>query len=548
MIHIQNVLSLLCFQSNTTVLLDVQTRELVFKAWPRTDQTRETNICNSLNGDIYLFSVQVGTQIYVFDHLQIFDSSKYIQITIPCSETDKCKQAFKANSAVYTMEFQEANQIVKEVAQNLRRLDFNRKACADHVQLLYAKDYEISPGVLSHVYKMDGIPKYCKYPIDLDATINAHNYSNAKAKLLFQAYPSFGLIQTMFSVTPDYLNENNGIACIRLPTPELKTWCNNMVQTFATQSFGFAKMQYFVPGIIPERDGSLSRIINYTTIYQTNKVVNAYEDTFDCYSHQSLLIYDQTLLLTNTMNPNMIYCNQQIQDYVGIEYDQIITRITFQQNEDFKNGDVYTIDFKTKSQIFNTSFEWLSCNIAINQTQCKEIILNKQIMIKYILNAQQLIYKNNNIVKIFPLNPTMSLSCYSDAQVEIYNTQSCVKILNNCQTDIQNQNIEQIIYSFGNNGAYSNNLLNISSFVLFPNLNNTYCINFNFSDQLTTDIVNQFTRQPSGALQIGNIYVPISFVIDNSKFQKVENIQWIVVAVAIVTILVISIGLYIELK
>ncbi|CAL6081847.1 Hypothetical_protein [Hexamita inflata] len=127
-------------------------------------------------------------------------------------------------------------------------------------------------------------------------------------------------------------------------------------------------MQYIVPGKIPNRDGTLTRVGNYISVYQSNQVKNALQVTFDCYSSQSIKLYGKSLLLTNTMNPAMLYCSNPMSAF-NFSYDKIVTRVSFQEFEDFRTGYVLTLDFTT-SQVLNSSFEWLSCSDSINELYC----------------------------------------------------------------------------------------------------------------------------------------------------------------------------------
>ncbi|CAL5993148.1 Conserved_hypothetical protein [Hexamita inflata] len=291
MLTIYVVLNLLCFQTNTTVILDVQTRQLIFNAFPRTDDSRELNVCKQLNGDIYKLSVQTGTFNYVLSSLQQYDYTKEIEIRIPCDDlVTNCNSAFKAKSAIYIMEFQEAKQTITEAASNLRRLDFNRKACINNVQLLYGQNVTIPMLGVSDIFQVSGTPSVCKYPLDSQTTIDANNPLDQTAILQYYVYPKFQEYTPQYRLTPSKLLRNTIYPCIMMPTPESIDWCQNMARTLATSSFGYMNMQYFVPGKIPNRDGTLTRVSNYTSIYQSNQVNNVLQTTFDCYSSQSINI------------------------------------------------------------------------------------------------------------------------------------------------------------------------------------------------------------------------------------------------------------------
>ncbi|CAL6029208.1 Hypothetical_protein [Hexamita inflata] len=93
-------------------------------------------------------------------------------------------------------------------------------------------------------------------------------------------------------------------------------WCNNMVQTLATSSFGFLQLRYYVPGLIPNRDGSLARVHNYTSAFQSNVVKDALQATIDCYSSQKIEIF------ANSIDLESIHCLLQ----------KAIQRVSIRQN------------------------------------------------------------------------------------------------------------------------------------------------------------------------------------------------------------------------
>ncbi|CAL6077434.1 Conserved_hypothetical protein [Hexamita inflata] len=284
MIQFCVILPLVCFQTNVTVSLDVQTRSLIFQAWPRTDSSTKLNVCKSLSGDLYKLSIQTGSQTYALLQLQTYGVGAQIDITIPCGDlVNNCASAFKATSAIYVMEFQNAKVVVNEAAQNLRRVDFNRRDCVRDPKLLYGQNIQIAPGVLSNVFKFSGTPtQICKYPLDSMATLIANDPTQKKAVIKYSAYPNFNLESVQFSVSLSMLFQQGTYPCVMMPSPEKISWCNSMIQTFATESFGYNQVQYFVPGKVPNRDGTITRVANYSISYETNVVVNTLQATFDC--------------------------------------------------------------------------------------------------------------------------------------------------------------------------------------------------------------------------------------------------------------------------
>ncbi|CAL6030510.1 Conserved_hypothetical protein [Hexamita inflata] len=523
MIKLIQILSLSCFIANTSVLLDVQTRELVFKAWPRADDSREFNICKKMNGDVYKFSVVLDLYVYKLSDLQLFNSNQYIELKIPCTQVvGACADAFKAKSAMYTMDFQASKQIITDAASNLRRLDFNRKACVDNSQLHYGQNIEISPGVFSSVLKQVGTAKNCKYPVNDVATISANNLVDQKATINFFAYPDFNFYQNWYSIDPSELLLHTTYACELMPTPEKIALCNNMIETFATSSLGYNQINYQVPALIPARDGTLTRLENYSVIFETNQVKNALEEYFDCYQSQFLMIFEDKMLMTNTMNGSMVNCKQKMSDFVKINYDKIITRVIFQENPDFRAGKVCTIDFVT-DQALNETQQWLKCENAVNQTSCKEFLENRALISNFYLSAQQVIIQNNVTKKIFPLQPTFQISCYQ-ITVDVFNTEICANLTSSCVSVPKSTFVTIQLDS-----------LNISDQIIFPQ--SRICFNHNSSSTFKT-----------GILMAGSEINPIKQINDNTSVQDVKGIIWLLVATAIIILIIIGVGLFIELK
>ncbi|CAL5996032.1 Conserved_hypothetical protein [Hexamita inflata] len=532
MIQFCVIQSLVCFQTNITVSLDVQTRSLIFKAWPRTDSSTELNVCKQLSGDLYKLSILTGSYTYALSQLQKYGVGASIDITIPCVDlVNNCASAFKATSAIYVMEFQNAKVVVNEAAQNLRRVDFNRKDCVRDPKLLYGQNIQIAPGVYSNVFKFSGTPtKICKYPLDSMTTLIANDPTQKKAVVTFTAFPNFSTISLQFSVSLSTLFQHGTYPCSMMPSPAVVSWCDSMIQTFATQSFGYNQVQYFVPGKIPNRDGTITRVANYSISYETNVVVNTLQATFDCYSSQNILMYANTLLLTNTMNPAINYCNTTMSSFIGFAYDKMVTRVIFQENEDFRTGKVFILDFTTWSQVLNSTSEWLDCDLSTNATYCKEVLAQQSIISSYQLSAQQLIYKNDVLLKIFPLSPTLSVSCLQDATSRISDSQACVSITNICQNATSNQ---QFTFSFKSAQGH----INITTQAEFPNSESKYCVNRVFSREQVRGI-------SGGVVQIGSQSVPISSFSDGTAVQAVKNVQWLVLGVVVVMGLIVVVGIF----
>ncbi|CAL6027456.1 Conserved_hypothetical protein [Hexamita inflata] len=476
--------ALVCFYTNNTVYLDVQTRSLIFKAWPRTDQSTEMNVCKQLSGDLYKLSIQTGSFTYTLSQPQIYNLNSPIDVIIPCGDQiNNCASAFKAKSAIYIIKFQNANFIINEAAQNLRRVDFNRKNCVQNPKLLYGQNVQLAPGVLSNVFKFSGTPtQICKYPLDSQTTMNSNDSTKKTAVVKFYAFPDYSMESQQFREPLSELIQQAAYPCVMMPSSDLKQWCDNMIKNLATQSFGYNQVQYFVPGKIPNRDGSITRDYNYSISYETNEVVNTLHESFDCYSGQNIMLYANTLLLTNIMNPQINYCNTTMSSFLGFNYDKMVTRIIFQENEDFRIGQVFILDFITRSQVLNSSAEWLDCDISTNVSYCKEVLSQQSIISKYQLSAQQLFYNKDLLLKILPLSPELSISCLQEAFAQISDSQACVNINNICYNATSNQ---QYTFSFSNSSDY---VLNISTQAVFPNSESKYCVNGVFSRKLAGEI------------------------------------------------------------
>ncbi|CAL6108743.1 Conserved_hypothetical protein [Hexamita inflata] len=527
MIHFCVVQSLVCFQTNVTVSLDVQTRSLIFKAWPRTDQSAELNVCKQLSGDLFQLSIQTGAYTYVLSQLQKYDIRASINVIIPCNDSvNKCSFAFKASSAIYIMRFQNTQVEINEAVQNLRRVDFNRKDCVRNPELLYGQNVKIAPGVISNVFKFSGTPtQICKYPLD-----SVVNPALKKALILFFAYPDYIIDSPQNSIPLSTLIQQSIYPCVMMPTPERVQWCNNMIQMIATESFAYNQVQYFVPGKIPNRNGTITRETNYTITYETNVVTNTLQSTFDCYSSQNIMLYSNTLLLTNTMNPAINYCNTTMSSFIGVAYDKVVTRVIFQEFEDFRKGNVYILDFNTKSQVLNSSSEWLDCNLSTNTTYCMEVLALYSTLKTYKFSVQQLIYNNGDILKIFPLSPSLSISCLQNASAQIQDTQACVSISKICSNTTNNK---QFTFSFSS----STNTIILSTYAQFPNSENNYCVDGHFTRKQAQEITG-------GTVKIDQNFVPIITSVDKTDVLDVQNIQWIIVGVVTVMTILVVVGIF----
>ncbi|CAL6051108.1 Conserved_hypothetical protein [Hexamita inflata] len=545
---IKQALQLRCFQSNTTVMLDVQTRDAVFKAWPRADATRETELCGKLKGDMFKLSIQTGAYEYVLNTLQSYDPAKYIEIRLPCTEVilgvpGTCATAFKAKSAIYTMDFQEAKQNVSEAASNLRKLDFDRKACFQNPRLDVGQQFQVTSTIKSDIFKFVAGTTNCKYPLDSAGTITGNNPADKKSMLKFFGYPNFTLVSPMFSFSPKTFISMGAYPCSRMPSPAAQAWCSGMVNNLAVQSFNYFQMNYTISGKIPNRDGSLTRIGNYSTMMESNTVRNMNQQYFDCYDSQILTIDLQSMRLKNSLKSPTVNCSKPIKTLVG-DFDKMVTRISFQEFQDFRLGNVYTIDFQTKSQVINSTDEWLTCDQSTNQTHCLEV-LGKSGLSQMYLNAQQLFYKAEAINLLMALTVTPQFSCFQNASFGLSNDQVCAEFTQSCQASGLAAGSNQFTFSFGDTGKFGNNLLNVSTQGTFSTANNKYCANHAFSTAQIAQLVNaDGAGAVTGSLKIGSVQIPVAVITDNSAMQQVKNIQWFVVGTAALILVFTGIGLW----
>ncbi|CAL5979221.1 Conserved_hypothetical protein [Hexamita inflata] len=546
MIALLTSFQLRCFQPNTTVMLDVQTRDAVFKAWPRTDATRETELCGKLKGDMFKLSIQTGAYEYVLNTLQSYDPAKYIEIRLPCTEVvlgvpGTCATAFKAKSAIYTMDFQEAKQNVTEAASNLRKLDFDRKACYQSPRMDVGQQVEISPGVFSDQFKFIASTANCKYPTDSAATIAANNQADKKANLIFFGYPEYNLVAKQYSVSAKDFIAKSKFSCVNMPSVGSKTWCTNMVTSLATQSFTYFQVNYSFPAVIPNRDGSLTRAEYYTTIMESNEVRNMKLSNFDCFENQNLRIFGKrNFRLMTTLNESMVTCNQPIKDL--IDFDYMTTRIVFQENNDFRDGDVYQLDFKTSIQVLNVTNEWLPCSESLDEAKCYDI-LSKQSQLKaYKVIAQKIFYKNDQIINIMPLTVTHDFSCLTNMTYYMYDDQVCATFNQTCELDTP-VGTAQFTFSFGDVGKYGNNLLNLTAQAVFPKSEHRYCVDHNFTKEQLTYYKNEdLSKKVSGALTIDSLLLPIPRIYDVSEYTNLD-VKFILIGTAALVTLVLGLNL-----
>ncbi|CAL6015450.1 Conserved_hypothetical protein [Hexamita inflata] len=547
MIFIQISFLLRCFQQNTTVVLDVQTREAVLKAWPRDDVTKETELCEKLKGYAFELSIETGAYSYSLQTQLIFDPNKVINIKLPCGEvalgTGVCASAFQAKSAIYTMNFKEIDQNVIEVVYNLRRLDFNRKACFTNQRIEVGKQIEVRPGVIFDVFQFIGNAQNCKYPVDSAATITQGNVQDQRANISFFGYPNYNFQGSIYSLAPDVLDEgiSNAFQCSDASTNVRMEWCSQMVQALSTQSYTYFQINVTFPGLIPNRDGTMTREINYTIIVESNEVRNMNLDSLDCFKNQTISIYGRNLRLTNDLNQSMVNCAKPINQI--IDFDYFATRIIFQQHSDFRTGEVHQIDYKSPVQVLNTTSELLPCIRSSNETQCYEILTKRQQLINYNIVLQKIFYKNDKIINIIPLQVTCEVSVFLNMSYYLYDNQVCATFNQSGPIDVPT-GTAHFTFSFGDDGINANNLLNITSMATFPNKLHKYCADYNFTQQQLAYYKNEDQRgKVSGQLSIDSIILQIPVIFDMGRPTEVFNVKYIIIVTFVLVAVITWLGL-----
>ncbi|CAL6084179.1 Conserved_hypothetical protein [Hexamita inflata] len=505
-------IQLQCFYPNTTALLDVQTRELVFSAWHAIDSSRDSKVCDDFSGQMFQFSVQVSSVEYKYSILEVFDRRIPISIRISCTQVDKCVDAFKAKSALYTIDFQETNHQVTQVVSNLRRLEFNRHECYKNTALLWGRQITLQNGLKTDLFKLTAVPQNCKYPTDPLPVLASGNPALKSAYLDMFTYPNFSLQAMQYRVNPTMFIQNAIYPCQMMPNQAEIDLCNEMTRTLEKETAGYMKLVYSVPGSIPDRNGNLGRMINYTSLIESNEVKNVLSSQIDCFSAQQISLFNQKALLQNTLNETKINCNKQMNELIG-NFDQMIIRVELQENKDFRTGKVFKLDFQVKSQLMNSSFEWLECQ----DNYCKEVLKNSKTYQNYFVNAHYLFTKNEQIVKLVPMSATLKVSQYSIA-ASLSNTEVCTNITqkwSSTEVEIEDGMYQLTYYIAGEQIASVN--------TLFQGSQQKYCAYHNFSSTNITNYVSQ-----TGVLTIGTQMYPMDAITDSSQSMNVKNIQYIV--------------------
>ncbi|CAL6015465.1 Conserved_hypothetical protein [Hexamita inflata] len=547
MIFIQISFLLRCFQQNTTVVLDVQTREAVLKAWPREDVTKETELCEKLKGYAFELSIETGAYEYSLQTPLIFDPNKIISIKLPCAEvaldTGVCASAFQAKSAIYTMNFKEIDQNVIEVVYNLRRLDFNRKACFINQRIEVGKQIEVRPGVVQDVFKFIGNAQNCKYPVSLSATITQGNVQDQKATISFFGYPNYNFSGSSYSFAPDVLDEgiSNAFQCSDTSTNVRRDWCSQMVQALSTQSYTYFQINVTFPGLIPNRDGTITREINYTMIIESNEIRNVNLNYLDCFKNQTVKLYRRNLRLITNLNKSMIQCAKLINQI--IDFDYFATRIIFKQYSDFRTGEVHQIDFKSSIQVLNATNELLPCIRSSNETQCYEILAKRQQLLNYYTVVQKIFYKNDQIINILPLQVTCEVSVFSNMSYYLYDNQVCATFNQSGPIDVPT-GTAHFTFSFGDDGINANNQLNITTMATFPNKLHKYCADYNFTQQQLAYYKNEDQRgKVSGQLSIDSLLLQIPVIFDMGRPTEVFNVKYIIIVTFVLVAVITWLGL-----
>ncbi|CAL6093173.1 Conserved_hypothetical protein [Hexamita inflata] len=543
MIVIQISFLLRCFQQNTTVILDVQTREAIFNAWPREDITKETELCAKLKGYTFMLSIETGAYEYNLQTQLIFDPNKIISIKLPCAEvvmgSGTCASAFKAKSAIYTMNFNEINQNIIEVVYNLRRLDFNRKACFINQRMEVGQQIEVRPGIVSDVFKFIANAQNCKYPVDSAVTIAQGNVKDQKAIISFFGYPNYFFSGSSYSVAP-HIFAQSSFQCSDMSTNVHRAWCSQMVQALSTQSYTYFQINITLPGLIPNKDGTLTREINYTLNVESNEVINVNLNNLDCYKSQTIRLYRRNIKLITDLNQSMIQCDKPINQIINFDY--IVTRIIFQENSDFRVGEVHQIDFRSSIQVLNATDELLPCVQSTDETKCYDILAKRQQILNYQTIVQKIFYKNDQIIYIMPLLVECKLSDFSNMSYYLYDNQVCATF--NLSSTSEPTRSVHLIFSFGDDGSYGNNLLNITASATFPNSISKYCAYYNFTKQQLTYYKNEDQRgKVSGVLSIDNIILQIPVIFDVSKPTNIPHIEYIILCTFVIVIIITLLGL-----
>eukprot|EP00703_Trepomonas_sp_PC1_P006765 JAP89841.1 Hypothetical protein TPC1_30664 [Trepomonas sp. PC1] len=485
-------ISYTCFYPNSSVILDAQTKSIVFTAWPSTTDP----ICETMDYKPFVPQLLLNGVKFTQSSLITYQKSKPTNFTLTCGQSDECIGAFSAKSATYNMFFTENSLSFEATVSEFSIKRFDYTTCIQDQSLQI--DFTARTIHLVGDFTKCKITIHTQYPINLTLQMTAV----LSASVLITLPPTTTLDDISDYMVVDCNNPTATGDCAKIM--DYTVWYN------------FVPATILLPLPIKSPYPNEQFRLSYSRLYtEVRNVISVQAAQFSCVSSDLITLYKNQILLSVDMmqTPQCQLLYDSVQTSISLVLQLITSR------NEISTTCSFTVDFdqNQKSVLLNCDFD-----------QCQKLLSDFSTY-DYTNAVYKLLFPLQT-QKIFVLEMQDNLA--SNASAEITDENICVSVAIDFAVSVQIVKL-----------TFQNVTLEKSTVV--PNTQNLYCIGINIEQKaMIQDSLKNNDLVTFEAL--GKLYPVLSYQ-DATLNAKHTIGGWFILAATIVSI-IISIYLLVSQK
>ncbi|CAL6065764.1 Conserved_hypothetical protein [Hexamita inflata] len=415
------ILSLTCFDINSTVIYLRQSKQVIFQAWPSSILNADQYyICNTiLKNKEYNIQIQIGQNIFQSQSTYNYTFNSNIQIQLNCKVNNQCQYSLVSgfNIAIFRLVFSFDGIEISSVAGQYENRIF------DHLQCKIDTFAAVSlvAGAEQIIAYTTPVSECSVKPateiMTMIPMIGENIVSMTEVNL---SAPPFNL---PLSYQPIYMKYVNIIPFICASRPD-KSFCIQIAYGLMQNEFVLfnsrlrTQINVRYQGVVQKFDQTIRFIFKQIRSTQQS----------DCFSSSKITFYDQSIRI-QAQPGTCTSCSVNYFEQIGIVYNQVFLRISIILNEDH-SGLTYQNEFQVSTNIFGKSIDQvITCDMMNDRKACLEDmpIIIKSLQQNSTINFVIVFKMDEMIVYRAIYNPQITQPQIQTAQIYFYNNKICIK-------------------------------------------------------------------------------------------------------------------------
>ncbi|CAL6049291.1 Conserved_hypothetical protein [Hexamita inflata] len=465
------ILSLTCFTSNSSIILERQTNIAQLYLFPLTSGS-EFALCQQLIDQQFLPSICFDAFCITGDHVTFQKNT--LSVNIQC--LSNCNQAFSASSASFSFSFPDTKTIISDAISNFKIENYNRLECVVNPVISY--------DIQTYSFEVEGTAQQCEM-----------RFSGGQAVVVIEAYPDFDFqvnLDLTGVSTSQQLLDKLIFNCADFGN-DIR-WCQRMLEQFEAAITNYAQITINIPVTTVSSTG-YDRQSVYSMHFTITSISSSFLKQFDCYSDINVVLFDEMLKVQYVKNASAVNCVKPLSQFVG-QFDETLIQLQVQEYSDFRAGKYFVFTFKNAYTDFDPTELWLDCvDSDIGQQQC---IDDLNILSTFSAPVGVIAWElrlNNQTTHEVQLGFDTSFPEFQNGDANISRTQFCFNSSGSMQkSEITKVHLQLIQGHPEFMVSEHAQVLDFRAQILFPTVQESYCFQFELDEDQTV-IYDQFLME-----------------------------------------------------